>query len=312
MQTESLQTETTVQQRYEEALASFIEKVRQDRYIIAAILCGSLAYDQVWEKSDIDILLIGKEEKKPVQDFYLVENGINIHALLFPRSKFRGQLEGALHGSFFHSFFSKSTLLFSTDDTIREYYEDVQHVGARDREVQLLKAATWLLPTLAKAEKWFYIKKDMAYSALYILYMTDRLATIEVLLNGEVPSREVVQQALKHNPSFFKAVYLDFIQGSKDEHTVGRVLQQINAYLDDKLLLLFNPILEFLSDVGGVRSTTELDEHFKNKVQTETLASAYEWLADKEIIQKVSAPLRLTEKSPIAMDEAAYYYDGAK
>jgi uncharacterized protein len=311
MQTESLQTETTVQQRYEEALASFVEKVRQDRYIIAAILCGSLAYDQVWEKSDIDILLVGKEEKKPVQDFYLVENGINIHALLFPRSKFKGQLEGALHGSFFHSFFSKSTLLFSTDDTIREYYEDVQHVGARDREVQLLKAATWLLPTLAKAEKWFYIKKDMAYSALYILYMTDRLAMIEVLLNGEVPSREVVQQALKHNPSFFKAVYLDFIQGPKDEATVGRVLQQINAYLDDKLLLLFNPILEFLSDVGGVRSTTELDEHFKNKVQTETLASAYEWLADKEIIQKVSAPLRLTEKSPIAMDEAAYYYDGS-
>jgi uncharacterized protein len=306
-----MQTETTVQQRYEEALASFVEKVRQDRYIIAAILCGSLAYDQVWEKSDIDILLIGKEEKKPVQDFYLVENGINIHALLFPRSKFKGRLEGALHGSFFHSFFSKSTLLFSTDDTIREYYEDVQHVGARDREVQLLKAATWLLPTLAKAEKWFYIKKDMAYSALYILYMTDRLATIEVLLNGEVPSREVVQQALKHNPSFFKAIYLDFIQGPKDEVTVGRVLQQINAYLDDKLLLLFNPILEFLSDVGGVRSTTELDEHFKNKVQSETLASAYEWLADKEIIQKVSAPLRLTEKSPIAMDEAAYYYDGA-
>jgi uncharacterized protein len=305
-----MQTETTVQQRYEEALASFVEKVRQDRYIIAAILCGSLAYDQVWEKSDIDIMLIGKEEKKPVQDFYLVENGINIHALLFPRSKFKGNLEGALQGSFFHSFFSKSTLLFSTDETIQEYYENIHHVGARDREIQLLRAASWVLPTLAKAEKWFYVKKDLAYSALYILSMVDRLATIEVLLNSEVASREVVQQALKHNPEFFNVIYSDFIQGPKDEHTVGRVLQRINAYLDDKLFLLFKPILEFLSDVGGVRSTTELDDHFKNKVQTETLASAYEWLADKEIIQKVSMPLRLTEKSQVTVDEAAYYYDG--
>jgi uncharacterized protein len=311
MQTETLRTETSVQQRYEEALASFVEKVRQDRYIIAAILCGSLSYDEVWEKSDIDILLIGKEEKKPVQDFYLVENGINIHALLFPRSKFRGQLEGALQSSFFHSFFSKSTLLFSTDETIQEYYENIQHIGARDREVQLLKSATWVLPTLAKAEKWFYVKKDLAYSALYILYMVDRLATIEVLLNGEVASREVVQQALKHNPEFFNAIYVDFIQGPKNEQTIGRALQLINAYLDDKVLLLFKPILEFLSDVGGARSTTELDDYFKNKVQTETLAMAYEWLADKEIIQKVSAPLRLTEKSQVTVDEAAYYYDGS-
>jgi predicted nucleotidyltransferase len=303
-------TETSVQQRYEEALASFVEKVRQDRYIIAAILCGSLSYDEVWEKSDIDILLIGKEEKKPVQDFYLVENGINIHALLFPRSKFKGRLEGALQSSFFHSFFSKSTLLFSTDETIQEYYENIQHIGARDREVQLLKSATWVLPTLAKAEKWFYVKKDLAYSALYILYMVDRLATIEVLLNGEVASREVVQQALKHNPEFFNAIYVDFIQGPKTEQTIGRALQLINAYLDDRLLLLFKPILEFLSDVGGARSTTELDEYFKNKVQTESLAVAYEWLADKEIIQKVSAPLRLTEKSQVTVDEAAYYYDG--
>jgi uncharacterized protein len=310
MQTETLRTETSVQQRYEEALASFVEKVRQDRYIIAAILCGSLSYDEVWEKSDIDILLIGKEEKKPVQDFYLVENGINIHALLFPRSKFRGQLEGALQSSFFHSFFSKSTLLFSTDETIQEYYENIQHIGARDREVQLLKSASWVLPTLAKAEKWFYVKKDLAYSALYILYMVDRLATIEVLLNGEVASREVVQQALKHNPEFFNAIYVDFIQGPKTEQTIGRTLQLINAYLDDKVLLLFKPILEFLSDVGGARSTTELDDHFKNKVQTESLAMAYEWLADKEIIQKVSAPLRLTEKSQVTVDEAAYYYDG--
>ena len=35
-----------------------------------------------------------------------------------------------------------------------------------------------------------------------------------------------------------------------------------------------------------------------------------EWLADKGVIQKVSAPARLHEKSRVVVDEAAYYYDG--
>jgi hypothetical protein len=40
------------------------------------------------------------------------------------------------------------------------------------------------------------------------------------------------------------------------------------------------------------------------------LDSAYEWLADQEIIQKLSTPVRLTEKSRVDVEEAAYYYEG--
>ena len=51
----------------------------------------------------------------------------------------------------------------------------------------------------------------------------------------------------------------------------------------------------------------ELDQ--AKKAQVETLGIAYEWLADKGVIQKVSTPLRLTEKSRATVEEAAYYYD---
>jgi hypothetical protein len=82
----------------------------------------------------------------------------------------------------------------------------------------------------------------------------------------------------------------------------------INDYLDDKIFL-FKPILDFLTDAGGMRTTTELDEYFKKKAQIDSLDFAYEWLADKGIIQKVSSPLRLTTKSRVEVEEAAYYYD---
>src|SRR5262249_16331305 len=123
---------------FNEALTSLVERLKQDRYILAAILYGSLSHDQVWEKSDIDLLRVGTEEKRPARSFCLVENGINIHATLVPRSRFKAMLEGSLQSSMVHASFAKSRLLFSHDETLREYYEGARRVGDADREWQLL------------------------------------------------------------------------------------------------------------------------------------------------------------------------------
>ena len=298
-----------IQARYKAALESFVGKVRQDDYVIAAILAGSLSHDQVWEKSDIDILLIGRSEKVPERMYNLVEDGINIHATLISRSVFRRQIEGALQSSFWHSYFSKSTLLFATDETLAEYYANVKHLGARDRELQLLKAASGVLPILAKAEKWLYVKRDPAYSFLWLMYMVNGLATLEVIGAGEITGREVVQQAMQHNPAFFQAIYFDLIAQPVDEAAVARALGLVNEYLESRLLALFAPVLDYLAAAGGARTTTELDTHFRKQLQIESIAPAYEWLAEKGVIQQVSNPLRLIEKSRVTVDEAAYYYD---
>ena len=295
---------------FNEALESFIAKVKQDRYIIAAILYGSLSHDTVWRKSDIDIILIGREEK-PSKGYSLVENGVNIHAIMFPRSKFKQAIERSLQGSFWHSSFALSTLLFTTDDSIRAYYDNVRSIGSHDRQMRLMTAGSGALATLAKAEKWLLVRKDVSYSFLWIMYTIQYLAEIEVLLHGELTSREVLPQALKINPAFFDKVYEDLIHQPKDEATIQQALDLINAYIDGKMHILFGPILEYLSQEGGIRTATDLDTYFNRQVDHDWgLGNAYEWLADKDIIQKVPSPLRLTHKSQVTVDEAAYYYDG--
>ncbi|MCL5999124.1 MAG: sigma-70 family RNA polymerase sigma factor [Chloroflexi bacterium] len=296
---------------FNEALESFVAKVKQDRYIIAAILFGSLSHDTVWKKSDIDIMLVGREEK-PGKDFYLVENGVNIHAVLYPRSRFKQMLEGTLQGDCMHSAFALSTLLFTSDDTIRAYYQDVRKIGAHDAQMRLIVAGGSALYTLAKAEKWLYTRQDVAYSFLRVMYTIQNLATIEVLLNGEMTSREVIPQALKINPALFKEIYQDLIHQPKDEAVIQHTLDRINAYIDEKVQVLFGPILEYLAQEGGTRTTTELDTYFKKLTQQATLSHIYEWLAFKGIVQKVPSPVRLHPKSQVTVDEAAYYYDGGK
>ncbi len=303
------QSNEDLRQVYEEALESFVAKVKQDRYVIAAILYGSLAYDDVWEKSDIDIMLIGREDKIPERYYSLVEHGINIHVHMGPRSDFKALIERSLQGSLMHSILERSTLLFSSDETINEYYHNLHHVGSRDRDYQLLKVASYVVPMLTKSEKWLFVKKDPAYSFLWLMFLMDGLATIEVLFHNDVAGREVIKQALAYNPTFFNAVYADLVHQPKDDATMRRAIGKVNDYLDEKIYILFKPILTYLAEAGGVRSTTELNEHLRRKMQIEG-DSAYEWLADKGVIRKVSTPVRLTEKSRITLEEAAYYYDG--
>src|SRR6476659_4731541 len=105
-------SDATVRERYQKAVDNFVERVKQDPYILAVILFGSLSYDQVWAKSDIDIMLVGPEPKSSAKQagkaFALTENGLAIHAVMRSRSEFRQMIEGSLQSSFLHSSFAKS------------------------------------------------------------------------------------------------------------------------------------------------------------------------------------------------------------
>jgi len=296
--------------RYQEALRVFVERVRADDKIVAAILFGSLSYDAVWEYSDIDVYLVCKDDKRPVEGLCLVERGINIHAVLYPRAKFRQMLEGAAQGSFFHSTVVRSTLLFSRDEALREAYENARHLGEKDRAIQLFHVATCLLPALVKAEKWLIVKGDPDYCFVWLMHVVLSLAQIDVLLHGEIPGREVIHQALQTNPAFFHAVYTDLIRGEKTPERMQNALRLINDYLESRIPLLFEPILDYLKNEGVARTTRQLDEHLSKKMNTEIAALACEWLADKEVLIKVGVQRRLTETSRVTVEEAAYLYEG--
>src|SRR4029453_11825740 len=98
----------TVVERFTRALDALVADIRQDRAILAAILCGSLSHDTVWEKSDIDLVLVTIDDHKvPSASISLYAAGVNIHALLIPPSEFRRVADGSVRNSFFHSFLSK-------------------------------------------------------------------------------------------------------------------------------------------------------------------------------------------------------------
>ncbi|MGB2713675.1 MAG: hypothetical protein WBC51_05820, partial [Vicinamibacterales bacterium] len=209
-------TPNSITRKFTAALDGVVEEVKRDRSILAAILCGSLSHDTVWEKSDIDLVLVTIDDKKvQAGGLSLYADGLNVHAILMPRTAFRKAVEGSLRSSFAHSFLAKGRLLYTHDPTIAALCETLAGMGRRDQQVQLLRAAMCALPDIDKAQKWFVTRADLDYTALWLLYAATPLAQVEVIAAGQLVDREVIPQALRLNPAFFKTVYTDLLNSSK-------------------------------------------------------------------------------------------------
>jgi predicted nucleotidyltransferase len=296
-------------EKFSAALDTLVEQVKRDRSVLAAILCGSLSHDTVWSKSDIDLALVTVDDKKPDKcGLSLYADGINVHAFLMPRSEFRRTVEGAIRNSFMHSLLAKGRLLYTHDETIAALCDQLQTIGARDTQLQLLSAASSAVASIYKAHKWLLTRGDLDYTALWILYAATPLAKIEVLSARLLVDREVLPQALKLNPKFFEIIYAGLLNHKKTTAAVEQALRAVDEYLARRIPALFGPVLDHLREAGEARSATEMDDHFHRNFGIEGVSGVCEYLSDQGLIGKVPLPARLTRRSNLDVEELGFFY----
>ena len=304
-----------VRKQYEEALEGFIEQVKEDDSITAAILFGSLVKGVVWEKSDIDLVLITKDQKTPYRDFWLMDGDINIQVSVFTRNAFIRYQQKSLQGSSAHHVLSTSKVLFSSDATLDEFIESMKNFGSRDFELQMLRIVTFVTGDLEKAEKFLLVKDDLIQSYLFVTRLLDNLASVVVMLNGAVPGRESVEQAMQFEPKLFDKIYSQVILKETTKDNLLEIIEVIRDYLIKNTPIIFRPVIEYLKKESTFRSVTEI-AHFLNKRlniswwQTAGAVGIGNWLASQGYCERVASPTRLTLRSHNEVSEIGYYYIG--
>ena len=297
------------QERFSQAVDHLIAQVKEDCSILAAILCGSLSYDRVWDKSDVDLVLVTIDVKKAEgRGAALNADGVNVHALMMPRAEFRRIAEGSLRNSFMHSFLAKGRVLYTHDESIAGLCARLNEIGERDTQLQLLRAGIQALGPLYKAHKFFVTRSDLEYTALWILYCATPLARIEILEQRMLADREVIPQALKLNPRFFKLAYSDLLNSKKTRENVQAALDAVDGYIAKRAVSLFGTVTEYLREVRETRSATEIEDYFQRNFGIGGVTAACEYLSDQKLIGKASTPIQLTKKSNVSVQELAFFY----
>lgn len=292
--------------RYQDALDSYINRISNDKHILAVLLSGSFAYDQVWHRSDLDITIIHDDEKQQYQHQCHMENDIVIFTDAFSREYFLKQTQKMLQGGIFHHELFTTKIVYCTDETLREYIDSFKEMGSRDREIQLMYIFSNATQALDKAGKMIFVKNSTAYATYYLTSLITEIAKITVLQSGKVPQREIILQALPLKPDFFKKNYLEVILHEIKTEKLIETLKNIEMYMDSIMEEIFNPVLKYLKNEGEPRGYSELWYKF---IKERRIWINFNFLADKGLVTRTLVPVHITSKSRSTMYEPAFYYE---
>jgi uncharacterized protein len=302
--------------RFEAALNQLIERVAEDRYVLAIVLVGSLRTETIWHRESLGLWIIeadGVSRRLPSDGNdervfrILVENGIDIHAEVIPRSRFKKMVEGASRTAFSCNFFAERRMVYSKDPSIASWFKKANSMATKDQERELLTFSTWTIHAHRHARKRLDIKGDLELAAQDTLGAAHSVAHTEIIRRGEVWEQDVIYRAMEGDPALFQTIYLDVLAKRKNRRVLSTALDAIDGYLDQRYRAHLKPLLGYLKKQNRVVPLSEMSDHFAfSQLHPWHLESACEWLERKGLLQKLSAPFKLTKRSLERVEEPAY------
>ena len=302
--------------RFEKALQLFLERVRADSNLLAAVLVGSLSEETVWRRDAISLWLIEKDGvtkrlradgEDPRVFRSMVEEGVNLHIELIPRSRFKRMVEGSARTAFCYSFFARRKLVYCEDSSLRQWFDDADTMARRDQERELCVATTWLIHVHRHALHLLEHQRDLELVFQELLCGAHCVAAAEVIASGEVHEGLVIHRGSELAPALMREVYLDLLTAPRTAERLGKTLAALDGYLDKNAEARLRPVLRYLRKEKRLVPLSELADHFAHsQLYPWHLESACEWLERKGRIGKFSAPFGLTKMSRVEVEEPAY------
>ncbi len=303
--------------RFEAALAQFVDRVSEDRYLLAIVLIGSLSPETIWRRESLTLWIIEADgvsrrlqsDGKDERIFrILVENGIDIHAEVIPRSRFKQMVEGASRTAFSCNFFAERQIVYSKDASIESWFKKANAVAIKDQERELLVFSTWTIYEHRHARKRLDLKDDVELAAQETLAAAHSVAHTEIIRQGKICEADVIYRALEIAPGLFQTIYLDVLARRKNRRVLATALDAIDDYLDQHYRAHLKPLFAYLKKQSRVVPLSEMSEQFAfSQIHPWHLEAACEWLERKGVVQKVSAPFKLTKRSVERVEEPAYF-----
>ena len=314
------ETDSEKSARFGAALQRLIARVAEDRYVLAIVQVGSLAEETIWQRESLWLWIIEADgvtrrlqsDGKDERIFrILVEDGINIHAEVIPRSRFRQMVEGTSRTAFSCSFFAERKVVYSQDPSIESWFAEANTVALKDQERELLAFTTWTIHAHRHARKRLELKGDLELAAQEIVWAAHSVAHTEIIRRGEVWEQDAIYRAMEGDPTLFRTIYQDVLASPGDQRVLATALDVIDAYLLLHYEAHLRPLLAWLRKQDRVVPLSEISDHFAfSQLYPWHLESACEWLEQKGLLQKLSAPFKLTKRSLEQVEEPAYSLPG--
>lgn len=279
-----------LKEKFDVALCSVVEKFKQDKKCLAAFLVGSMSHDLIWEYSDLEILAIYDDSYKGPSNFNLLEHDVQVVVNIRKRNTFKDYLGSADVSDYWFCALSKSTLLFSKELTLKEFFEDIFYIGERDMEIEMLLGFSEAVYYLNKAEKNFRVKRDSPNAIYFLFHLARGIAWLEVARNRLFPEREIIQQASELNPNLFSRIYAPLFYELVTDKIIDEILRTCHKYLEDNTMVVYQRFISYLKEHGTLKD-------FSMETRKHGFGINYNWLYRMNLVERYVEPIKINNQT---------------
>jgi predicted nucleotidyltransferase len=298
------QKQAALQKRYEDALMSFVEKVKVDRNVIAVFVYGSISHGTVWENSDTDVVVLVREQRLDNKEYALYEDNLQVNIEIYQYSDFKRNLEKAPAGSLWHGFGSTYRIVYTAEESLRDYIEEYKKIGKYDMEKALFFSAETVVNCIYKTRKWINVIDDLEYARYYALKNgANDIACMVVTSHFMSPTREAILQAAKLEPETMEKFFYKPMRGPMTKDELNRLADDMDEYLMGHYEALTRIADDCFGD-GEMKTGTQITRYYGAGMHQ--LDSLMNYLCEKGYMIRVSQTIRLTPKSRPLVEETAY------
>ena len=183
---------------YQRAYNVTVENLKNNSKVRAIFVFGSMVTGDLWENSDIDILIIADIEDKNMKHIYCKENEVDVHIRALGTERFLEVYETQLEGGYIHRLLCSSKMVYCNDSAIVEMYDNCRLIPDIYREMWNMVFIGRLIKLLKETKK--YISKGNLYTVTALAHKAiEEYSKLFVSMYGYVISKDVINMATSLN-----------------------------------------------------------------------------------------------------------------
>ena len=269
--------------KYQEAFKKMCSEFEKSEAIRGAMVFGSMITGDLWEESDIDIILVLNEKFEGVKNIYTEANKVPVHIKAISKQNFF-EMNNNLHECI-QKDLNSSRLIISKDSEITDRFNSLRYTVSNDDKKWSLVYLGQLLKDIKVCKK--YISNQDKYTAFPLaIRCVDSFSKLFIIDEGYMVSKDAISVCLNLNDKW-KGVVEDLFFSEEDkEKAIKNILKYIDKYLTLNIKKSSSLLLDILRENRKFLSSEEIKN---NRIFEEVDISIEEVLNEllkKDIVRK--------------------------
>lgn len=291
--------------QYQKAFNSAIDRFKANKSVLAVMVFGSMVSGDLWDESDIDLLVVFDNKRTSLKDIYTEEKDIPIHVKLMSKSNFLQSSEEDLKGGFIHRIISSSRLVFSKDMEITSQYDIGRYYPDLDRERWNMVYLGELFKSMGLCKK--YLQNDVIYTSyIAAVRSVEEFSKLYVNSSGHMISKDAVTIAMNLNNNFRKCMEELFFNKSDIAEAINNTMEYFKKYIDKNIRNITKILLNYMREKDSFLSSEDIknDRLFYNyNINMEEILNS---LWKKNLLKKDTRDYKMKDGTVLAQENVYF------